>query len=266
MTDQPNNEETSTPTPYKGQYRKDVYEDDPKNADEIEDPVQTATPKNLMGSEKEVNYKKRYDDLKRHYDHKLNEWRTKEQTLMAEKKLGNTKLPKTPEELDDFRKKYPDVYDVVQSISTMNAESKVREIEGRLEELTEKEQDAIVRTAEQELLAIHPDFTELRETDDFKQWLEDQPPSISDGLYKNNTDSRWASRVIDLYKADRGTRTRKTSSKASAQSVTRTSRTDAPRKKEDRIWTRDEIAKLKPHEFAKLEEEIDKASREGRIT
>ena len=101
MTDQPNNEETSTPTPYKGQYRKDVYEDDPKNADEIEDPVQTATPKNLMGSEKEVNYKKRYDDLKRHYDHKLNEWRTKEQTLMAEKKLGNTKLPKTPEELDD---------------------------------------------------------------------------------------------------------------------------------------------------------------------
>ena len=66
MTDQPNNEETSTPTPYKGQYRKDVYEDDPKNADEIEDPVPTATPKNLMGSEKEVNYKKRYDDLKRH--------------------------------------------------------------------------------------------------------------------------------------------------------------------------------------------------------
>ena len=185
---------------------------------------------------------------------------------MAEKKLGNTKLPKTPEELDDFRKKYPDVYDVVQSISTMNAESKVKEIEGRLEELTEKEQDAIVRTAEQELLAIHPDFTELRATEDFQQWLEEQPPSISDGLYKNNTDSRWASRVIDLYKADRGTRTRKTSSKASAQSVTRTSRTDAPRKKEDRIWTRDEIAKLKPHEFAKLEEEIDKASREGRIT
>ena len=59
MTDQ-QKEDKSTPTPYKGQYRKEVYEDDqPKNADEIEDPVkQTATPKNLMGSEKEVNYKK----------------------------------------------------------------------------------------------------------------------------------------------------------------------------------------------------------------
>ena len=41
----------------------------------------------------------------------------------------------------------------------------MKEIEGRLEELTEKEQDAIVRTAEQELLAIHPDFTELRATE-----------------------------------------------------------------------------------------------------
>ena len=47
MTDQ--QKEESTPTPYKGQYRKDVYEDDPKNADDIEDPVPTATQKNLMG-------------------------------------------------------------------------------------------------------------------------------------------------------------------------------------------------------------------------
>jgi len=265
MTDQ-QEKENSTPTPYKGQYRQDVYEDDPKNADDIEDPVQTATPKNLMGSEKEVNYKKRYDDLKRHYDRKVNEWKSTEQTLKAEKKLGNTQLPKTPEELDQFRQKYPDVYDVVQSISTLNAENKVKEIEGRLEQLTEKEQDAIVRTAEQELLVNHPDFTELRATEDFQQWLEDQPPSISDGLYKNNTDSRWASRVIDLYKADRNTRTRRPSSKASSQSVTKTRRTDTPSRKEDKLWTRDEIAKLKPSEFAKLEEEIDKAQREGRIT
>ena len=262
MTDQ--QKEESTPTPYKGQYRKEVYKDDqPKNADEIDDPVQTtATPKNLMGSEKEVNYKKRYDDLKRHYDHKLNEWKSTEQTLKAEKKLGNTQLPKTPEELENFRQKYPDVYDVVQSISTMNAENKVREIEGRLEELTEKEQDAIVRTAEQELLSIHPDFSELRASEDFQNWLTDQPPSISDGLYKNNTDSRWASRVVDLYKADQ---TRVGKSKPSAQSVTRTRRTDTPSRKEDRMWTRNEIAKLKPDEYAKLESELDKAAREGRI-
>ena len=122
MTDQ--QKEESTPTPYKGQYRKEVYKDDqPKNADEIEDPVQqTATPKNLMGSEKEVNYKKRYDDLKRHYDHKLNEWRTKEQTLMAEKKLGNTKLPKTPEELEQFKTSYPDVYAVVETVAHQKVE------------------------------------------------------------------------------------------------------------------------------------------------
>ena len=31
------------------------------------------------------------------------------------------------------------------------------------------------------------------------------------------------------------------------------------------MWTRDEIAKLKPDEYAKLESELDKAAREGRI-
>ena len=117
-------------------------------------------------------------------------------------------------------------------------------------------------TAEQELLSIHPDFSELRASEDFQNWLTDQPPSISDGLYKNNTDSRWASRVVDLYKADQ---TRVGKSKPSAQSVTRTRRTDTPSRKEDRMWTRDEIAKLKPDEYAKLESELDKAAREGRI-
>lgn len=263
MTDQ-QIEENTTPTPYKGQYRKEVYEDDqPKNADDIEDPVETATPKNLMGSEKEVNYKKRYDDLKRHYDRRVNEWKATEQTLKAEKKLGNTPLPKTADELEDFRKKYPDVYDVVSTISTMNADNKVKEIEERIERLSEKEEDAMVRTAEQELLADHPDFQELRASEEFQNWLTDQPPSISDGLYKNNTDSRWASRVVDLYKADQ-TRSKR-STKPSAQSVTKTRRTDTPSRKEERIWTRDEIAKLKPSEFNKFEDELDKAARDGRI-
>jgi hypothetical protein len=33
-----------------------------------------------------------------------------------------------------------------------------------------------------------------------------------------------------------------------------------------RVWSIKEISKLKPHEFDKLEKEIDLAKREGRIT
>ena len=116
------------------------------------------------------------------------------------------------------------------------------------------------------LLSIHPYLSALTATEVFQQLLADPPPSIADVLYKNNIVSRFASRFIDLYKAYRNTRTRRPSSKASSQSVTKTRRTDTPSRKEDKLWTRDEIAKLKPSEFAKLEEEIDKAQREGRIT
>ena len=56
-----------------------------------------------------------------------------------------------------------------------------------------------------ELLRLHPDFDTLKNDEKFLSWLDEQPESISDGIYKNNTDAKWASRVISLYKADTGT-------------------------------------------------------------
>ena len=67
----------------------------------------------------------------------------------------------------------------------MKASDRVKEIEGRLEALRVKEQEAIVQTAEQELLSLHPDFVTLREDQQFLNWLDEQPQSISDGIYKN---------------------------------------------------------------------------------
>ena len=40
----------------------------------------------------------------------------------------------------------------------------------------------------------------IKSDEDFINWLEEQPPSIADGVLKNNTDAKWASRVLDLYK------------------------------------------------------------------
>jgi len=73
---------------------------------------------------KKVDFKKRYDDLKKHYDRKLGDWRSKEQALKAEM-LSNRPTyttPKTPEELATFREDYPDVYDVVETVAHMRAE------------------------------------------------------------------------------------------------------------------------------------------------
>jgi hypothetical protein len=44
----------------------------------------------------------------------------------------------------------------------------------------------------------HPDFPQLKTDEKFLMWLDEQPQSIADGIYKNNTDSKWAIRVVDL--------------------------------------------------------------------
>ena len=61
---------------------------------------------------KKPNYKKRYDDLKKHYDSKLNEFRSREQELINEATASRPEYhaPKTVEELEQFKAQYPDVY------------------------------------------------------------------------------------------------------------------------------------------------------------
>ena len=103
---------------------------------------------------------------------------------------------------------------------------------------------------------------------EFIEWLEDQPPSISEGVTGNSSDVKYASRVLDLYKADKGLNKKRGRPKRSAaEAVTKTNaktvsvNQDANKK----TWTTSEIRKLKPHEFDKLEAEIDLANAEGRI-
>ena len=101
-------------------------------------------------------------------------------------------------------------------------------------------------------------------------WLDKQPESISDGIYDNNTDAKWASRVVDLYKADIGSpRKSKTidKSKDAAMSVARSNVRDinTSDKGNKKIWKGSDIARLKPWEFEKVEADIDLARQEGRI-
>ena len=283
MTDNENvTEEELEPTPYENAYRRTLNEPDEETLDPVVEEA-TATPRLTEGvvQKEDHDFKKRYDDLKKHYDNKLNEWKQNREILEAKLKMTDSpaprvdQLPKTAEELENFRNQYPDVYDVVETISSLKANDRVSEVEEHLEVLRQKEEEAERITAEKQLTALHPDFAELKENSDFLSWLEEQPSNISDGVYRNNTDVRWAARVIDLYKADVGqttTKSRRSGSKGNqrveaAQAITRTASNRGleslgPDKK---VWTVEEISRLKPWEFEKYEKDIDSASREGRI-
>ena len=176
-------------------------------------------------------------------------------------------MPKTTEELEEFKQEFPDVYGVVETVSRLQAESRTAEIEKRIAALNKKEEEAKYKSAEQELLVLHPDYIELKQSSEFLNWLDSQPSTISDGIYKNRTDARWAARILDLYKMDSNIQPKSKSKKVDAAQAVSTTRKTVPStgNEDKKIWTSSEISKLKPHQFEKLEKEIDKASREGRI-
>ena len=272
----------NNPSLYRGKYRDDVYKDDEE--EQVQDPTEEVATQEQEQQEEtfvsakkeetapEHDYKKRYDDLKRHYDQKIQEFKTEKQQLedAMQQSNANVPLPKTPEELDKFRQEYPDVYDVIQTIASTKANEQAQGLQEELKTLKAREKENLVKVAYRELKTLHPDFEEIKTDEKFLQWLEEQPDTISDGVLKNNTNARLAARVIDLYKADMGITTKKQSKKpdvSAAMSVT------PPRAKEiktdqnanKKVWKGSDIAKMKPWEFEKLEADIDLARQEGRI-
>ena len=281
MTDTTNQqtEENNEPTlqPYIGKDRVfDSNEQIEASADLLREkitPAEDELPEKTTGSKPEHNYKKRYDDLKSHYDNKLSEWRREKEELLTKFQSGkksNLKMPKTAEELEKFKTEYPDVFAVVETVASMQADSRVQDVEEHLNILREREFELERQNAQRELLNYHPDFLELKDTEEFTEWLKDQPDSIAQGVTKNATDVKWAARTIDLYKADKGigknkTKSRKPSDAAKAVKTTTASQDITDKNEGKKIWTSEEISQLKPHQYDRLEKEIDKARREGRI-
>jgi|TARA_R110002167_G_scaffold44532_1_gene133889 hypothetical protein len=270
-------QEDTEPTPYQNSYRRDIAVDDdttePLDLDAVIGANRNTSTGHVDKAEQDHDWQKRYSDLKRYHDTKQNEWKQNTELLEAQyeaQKRVPTELPKTPEELESFRTEYPEIFSVMQSVSQLEAGSRVSELETQIEHLRENEQIARETVSEQELLIRHPDFMEMKETDSFKEWLSVQPENISDGLYKNKSDVDWAARVVDLYKLDTGhsqgePKQRRTRNDAAA-AVTKT-RTSSARNVSDnkKVWTNLEISRLKSHEFEKFEKEIEAANREGRV-
>ena len=221
---------------------------------------------------KRPDYKKRYDDLKKHYDSKLNEFKSREQELLDEAASNRPayKAPKSPEELEKFRTDYPDVYDVVETVAHMESETKAKVLEERLSKLQERETELMRESAEKRLTEKHPDFEDIRNSDDFHDWAKEQPKSIQDWIYKNADDADLASRAIDLFKKDIGMDLPKTKSsstkptKGSAADMVSTKTTSVDTKQE-KVWSEKEIAAMSMAEYDKYENAISEAWQEGRI-
>ena len=217
-------------------------------------------------------FKKRYDDLKRHYDSTHGKHKDEDRALKTQLEGSSKQFvpPKSKAELDAWKKEYPDVYDMVETIAINKADTRAKEMEDKYQNLQVQQEQINREKAEVELLKLHPDYNDIRQKDEFHNWAADQDPTIQGWLYENTSNAKLAARAIDLYKMDKGvSKLSKKEEKAvkneAAKAITKTAKateTELPKKK---IWSNAEISKMSVNEYEKYEEEIDKAIREGRI-
>jgi|TARA_R100001443_G_scaffold29057_2_gene42291 hypothetical protein len=268
--------EEETANPYNARKSWHVP-DDPKkgDADGLFYAPQQATPEEAPDEEvqpkKRTNYKKRYDDLKRHYDQKVSEFKQKEEELQAAARSAQPAYepPRSEEELEAFKQEYPDLYSTVESVAHMQSQRQVADLESQLQSMRQREAEILRRDAETTLKERHPDFEDLRGSEEFHEWAKEQPEQIQSWIYENPDNVTLASKAIDLYKLENGITQTKSQPKqqrpqgsAADMVSTKTTSVDA---KQPKIWTEREIAAMSLDQFDKFEEEIKQAMIEGRV-
>ena len=232
-------------------------------AEQVEEPKE-AEPKNA----EERSFKKRYGDLRRHQQTKEKEYEDRINAL--EQQLGEAtkaefKLPKSDEDLDKWASTYPDVAAIVETIAIKKAKEQSADLEKRVQVIDEMRETAAREKAEAELIKIHPDFSDIRDSDDFHEWADEQPKWVQDALYENDQDAKSAARAIDLYKSDRGIGKKKSAtSKDAARSVgTRNERSKPQSDPSGNAVRESDVQKMSAVEYEKKSDEIMEAIRTG---
>ena len=245
---------------------EDTEEQQPEKEASEEKEADTEVKEETLSAE-EKSFKKRYGDLRRHMQDKEKEWDEKFKTF--EKRLEKESIvpPKSDEDIEQWAKQYPDVAGIVETIAAKKAQEMFSKAEARMQEFDKIQTEAERTKAETIIRKSHEDFDDLRASDEFHTWVDEQPKWVQDALYENSDDPASVVRVIDLYKVDKGlTKTAKrTKAKDAASTVTKRTRTQVDVEDANDVIRESEVAKMSNKEFEEHSDEINKAIRSGKF-
>ena len=243
-----------------------VQATDDSKQEETKETQETQEDDSSLSAE-ERSFKKRYGDLRRHMQDKEKEWNQKLDALEKRKAKDSIIPPKSDEDIEAWAKEYPDVAGIVERIASEKAKEMFSKAETRLKELDEAHTEALRMKAENAIRKSHDDFDELRQSDDFHNWAEEQPKWVKDALYENMDDPASVVRVIDLYKVDNGLTpaAKKQSKKAAASTVAKGTRTSIDAKGVSGQIKESDVAKMSNKEFEDRQDEINEAMRNGKF-
>jgi len=246
-------------------------EEKPEEEEEVQEQVQEEAPTEEVEtpeepeptSAEEKSFKKRYGDLRRHMQKKEKEWNDKLNAL--EDKDPNVAPPKSDEDLKDWAAKYPDVASIVETIATKKAKEMFEKADQRFQELDEAKFEADRVKAENVIRKAHSDFDELKDSDTFHGWVDEQPKWVQDALYENSDDPASVIRVLDLYKVDNGLTpsAKKEKVKAAAKATPRGAPSAIDPDENSKKFRESQVSKMSDKEFEKNMEAILEAQRTG---
>lgn len=218
----------------------------------------------------EKTFKKRYGDLRRHAQKKEQDLQKQIDELRTQLEASTKKeikYPKSEEELGEWMTQYPDVAKIVETIAMKKAHEQASEFETKFKQIDDMKAEAMREKAEAELMRLHPDFDTIRDSDEFHDWVEEQPKWVQDALYDNDSDAVSAARAIDLYKSDKGIKAKKPSSnKEAAKSIGTRGERNSPDTDDTKSYIREsQIARMSSQEYEKREDEIAEAIRTGKF-
>jgi hypothetical protein len=218
----------------------------------------------------EKTFKKRYGDLRRHAQKKEQDLQKQIDELRTQLEASTKKeikYPKSEEELGQWMTQYPDVAKIVETIAMKKAHEQASEFESKFKQIDEMKMEALREKAEAELMRLHPDFDTIRDSDEFHDWVEEQPKWVQDALYDNDNDAVSAARAIDLYKSDKGIKAKKPSSnKEAAKSIGTRGERNSPDTDDAKSHIREsQVQRMSSQEYEKRADEIAEAIRTGKF-
>ena len=245
---------------------EDTEEQQPEKEASEEKEADTEVKEETLSAE-EKSFKKRYGDLRRHMQDKEKEWDEKFKTFERRLEKESIVPPKSDEDIEEWSKEYPDVAGIVETIAAKKAQEMFSKAEARMQEFDKIQTEAERTKAETVIRKSHEDFDDLRASDEFHTWVDEQPKWVQDALYENSDDPASVVRVIDLFKVDKGlTKTaKKAKAKDAASTVTKRTKTQVDVEDANDVIRESEVARMSNKEFEEHSDEINKAIRSGKF-
>lgn len=262
-------------------YRNPKYKEDEEKLAAHDKAIQEAKDKGNKDTatsdkqEPQHNWEKRYKDLQSYNSKKIS---SLENEIKALKQQGVPKIdvPKTPEEMEAFKEANPDTYAVIQTMAANIAQDSMKSYDAKLAQVNGDLLETRIERAELAIREAHPDVDTITKSDEFHQWAEKQTPDVQDWIYNNPDDPTKAIKAISLYKYETGLSQTTTQEPTKGPQGTQGADLDThvrnattpeatDRNHPAYVWKESDIARMRPEEFDKWQENILLAHQEGRI-